>query len=259
MKSQATLFLDAYGYAPTMAEGQPPVRSFAHGWGKTLAAALVAHLAVFGGLFVVTGTAPPPLSPEPVVIVQLTPPVATSPAPSVAAPDPAAPTKPAAKIEKTTAPPPPTKLATKAPSHKPPPPATPAPVTPAPVVAAPVAPVESTSSTASGTTTAAAQPGAKAAASTALTVTIQPKPISQPRPAYPATARRRGLEGKVILQVTVGADGAVRAVEVSRGSSYSSLDEAAVAGVWNWRFLPGQVSGEAKEMTISLPVDFRLR
>ena len=274
MKSQAVLSLDAYGYAWATAECQTPVRSFTHGRGKTLAAALAAHLAVFVALFAVTGAAPPPLSPEPVVIVQLAPPVATdaatsptlhatTPNPASAQPEPA---KPAAKIEKTTAAAPqPAKLATKASSHKPPPPATPVSVTPVSVTLAPETPAPavaaaSTLSTAGETTTAAAtQHGARATASTALAVTIQPKPISQPRPVYPALAQRRGLEGKVILQVTVGADGAVRAVAVSHGSSHSSLDEAAVAGVWNWRFLPGQVGGKAKEMTISLPVDFRLR
>jgi protein TonB len=244
------------------------VRSLARGWGKTLAAALAVHLAVFVGLFAVTGAAPPP-PPEPVVIAQLIPPAATDAATSPAlpaAPDPAAPAqpvpaRPAPKIKKNTAArPQPAKLVTKAPSHKTPPPAAPVPVTdasvtPAPVVAAASAP----SAAGQPTIPTVSRPGAGTAASAAAAVTIQPKPIRQPRPAYPASAQRRGLEGKVILQVTVGADGAVRAVAVSRGSSYSSLDDAAVAGVWNWRFLPGKVGGEAKEMTISLPVDFRLR
>ncbi|MDR0477963.1 MAG: energy transducer TonB [Desulfobulbaceae bacterium] len=92
-----------------------------------------------------------------------------------------------------------------------------------------------------------------------MTVTIQPKPISQPRPAYPPVARRRGLDGKVVLDVTVSADGTVRKVAVSHSSSSSLLDEAAIASVWTWRFQPGQVGGKAKEMTIPLSIEFRLR
>ncbi|HBT97006.1 MAG TPA: hypothetical protein DEB25_04910 [Desulfobulbaceae bacterium] len=224
---------------------------------QALFAALAVHLAAIVCLLVLPDAVPvPPSRTEPVVMVQLTPPAVT-PSISAATPAPQAPAQ-------LTAPPKPTPELTpksaanisrasilkprsvksfgNAPSHPRPAPAAPNPVT--------------TSATA---ILAVTQPTAGTARNAATTVTIQPKPISQPRPAYPALAQRRGLEGKVILQVTVGTDGTVQAVAVSRGSSHFLLDEAAVAGVWNWRFLPGQINGETKAMTISLPVDFRLR
>jgi protein TonB len=45
---------------------------------------------------------------------------------------------------------------------------------------------------------------------------------------YPAAARRRKLEGRVDLQVTVDAAGVVRDVALSGSSSHRLLDEAAV-------------------------------
>ena len=235
-----------------------------HDWGKSLAAAIIAHLAALACLFTLAGVGPPPPPRlESVVVVRLaslipTPPTvepsletpALSPAPAEPAPRPAkkTPPRPAPLATK-----PPAKRLTKPLTHKTPPLVAYAPADPVPAVAATSPPEPAAGGH------AATRPDARAVASATMTATIQPKPINQPRPVYPAAAQRRGLEGKVILQVTVGADGAVRAVAISHSSSHSSLDEAAIASVWDWRFQPGQIGGEVREMTISLPVDFRLR
>ncbi len=79
-----------------------------------------------------------------------------------------------------------------------------------------------------------------------------------PRPAYPALARERGLEGQVVLHVEVTADGMARDVRVVRSSGYASLDRAAREAVLAWRFEPAMSDGQARAGAIEFPVTFRL-
>lgn len=272
MNSEISLWAPGDQPAPRQADGQPPTlsRSFLHDWGKNLTAALAAHLVAIVCLFTFFDANPQP-SPGPawleqVVVAQLAPVAqAVAAAPANAAPTSEvlvttpAPTELAPHMaKKATAPPRPWQSPAEPPTkrsiRKALPPA--APTTSVPAFAA-ISPPDSSAGSPSPPP-AVNRPGAETAVKTA-SATIQPKPINQPRPVYPAAARRRGLEGKVILHVTIAVDGAVRAVAVSHGSSYALLDEAAVASVWDWHFQPGQVGGQVQEMTISLPIDFRLR
>jgi len=257
-------------------------RNWAGNWDKALLAALAVHLsAIFFVLALMHSNSTPPLTPEQVVVVQLAelaPSTSAAPSPEppakiTPAPTPAAPDKPLPRLEKKPkqAPAKPAPEAKRSQSEKK---TVTKPDTPTPAIVPafepaassvstetahqPVAPVEARQSVVTMETTQARTNVAASSAAAGQSV-IEPRPIDQPKPAYPPQAQRRGLKGKVILRVTVGIDGAVRAVTVSRGSSHALLDEAAVAGVSGWRFQPGQVGGEKKEMTILLPVDFRLR
>ena len=53
----------------------------------------------------------------------------------------------------------------------------------------------------------------------------------QRRIAYPATARRMGWEGKVVVAFQLLADGSVRDVRVVEGSGYAALDRGAIDAV----------------------------
>ncbi len=64
-----------------------------------------------------------------------------------------------------------------------------------------------------------------------------PKPISVPKMKYPTEARRKGLEGAVVLSVLVKANGRVGAVKVVR-SAHKLLDQAAVRALKQARFKP---------------------
>ncbi|MEM7203531.1 MAG: energy transducer TonB [Planctomycetota bacterium] len=77
-------------------------------------------------------------------------------------------------------------------------------------------------------------------------------------PRYPRVARRRGLEGVVLLDVSLSAGGAVLAVEVARSSGHDVLDRAAVAAVTRWRYA---VTGDAAATpaTIQQEITFALR
>lgn len=78
-------------------------------------------------------------------------------------------------------------------------------------------------------------------------------------PEYPALARKRGWEGKVLLAVEVAADGTAQAARVQAGSGHDLLDEAALRAVRKWRFQPGTRDGEPVAMQVLVPVHFILK
>lgn len=79
------------------------------------------------------------------------------------------------------------------------------------------------------------------------------------KPVYPAYARRHGIEGRVVLNVTVTPDGKAEDVSVAQSSRYEVLDEAALEAVRKWRFHPARENGRAIESRLKVPVTFRLR
>jgi len=80
-----------------------------------------------------------------------------------------------------------------------------------------------------------------------------------PLPPYPASARRMGMEGVVLLEVIVAPDGSAREVRVLRSSGHAMLDEAAVSTVRaQWRFIPARRDGVPVESRAEVPIRFRL-
>lgn len=82
--------------------------------------------------------------------------------------------------------------------------------------------------------------------------------LNNPRPPYPMVARRMGWEGKVILNVEVLAEGACGAVNVFRSSGREVLDNAAMATVKSWRFIPARRAGSAITQWFKIPINFSL-
>lgn len=82
--------------------------------------------------------------------------------------------------------------------------------------------------------------------------------IYNPSPSYPRTARLRGWQGVVQLEVLVDRDGNVKALEVLKSSGYSLLDKSALKTVKNWRFEPGKKGEKTIEMSVIVPIRFRL-
>ena len=89
-------------------------------------------------------------------------------------------------------------------------------------------------------------------------------PKSNPRrpnekPAYPASERRAGHEGVVILQLYVLESGKVGDAKVEKSSGYPVLDEAAVKEAKrSWRFIPGKKGGQPAPMWFAIQVRFSL-
>ena len=76
-----------------------------------------------------------------------------------------------------------------------------------------------------------------------------------PSPRYPPLARQRGIEGRVLLRLTVNASGGVDAVSVAQSSGDASLDQEAKQTVARWRFRP---PGPAQAVA-HVPIAFRLK
>ena len=83
--------------------------------------------------------------------------------------------------------------------------------------------------------------------------------VGNPLPRYPMAARRRGLEGRVVLRVFVGSDGRARSVSVRTGSPHPILDEAAAETLRRWRFEPARQAGVPVAAWVDVPITFRLR
>lgn len=77
-------------------------------------------------------------------------------------------------------------------------------------------------------------------------------------PAYPASARARGIEGKVLLEVDVSPEGSARDVAITASSGYALLDNAAQGAIRTWRFIPASNHGQSIEARIEIPIEFRL-
>lgn len=86
-----------------------------------------------------------------------------------------------------------------------------------------------------------------------------PVALGRIEPKYPRSARRRGREGAVTVDVTVLDSGEVSSVEVVSGSGYADLDSAAVSAVRSARFSPATEDGAKVEGRLQLVFEFKLR
>ena len=76
---------------------------------------------------------------------------------------------------------------------------------------------------------------------------------------YPEIAKENGVQGRVVLQFTVNADGSVSGVKVLRGVD-ASLDKEAVRVVSSSpKWTPGKQRDRAVKVTYTFPVIFQLR
>lgn len=138
--------------------------------------------------------------------------------PVVVAPDPIIRTATPPPVIRTTPKPPPVKIALVATSD-PGPPAPPAPVTP---------------------------PDFKAAQ------------LGNPAPSYPYLSRKAREEGVVMLRVMVTPEGRAGEVRLERSCGHNRLDDAAMATVKKWRFMPARRAGEAVAAWVLVPITFAL-
>jgi len=85
-----------------------------------------------------------------------------------------------------------------------------------------------------------------------------PKGLYTPDAPYTEEARRRGIEGKVELEIVVERSGNVSDVTVSQ-SLDPGLDASAVKTVRNWRFAPATRDGHPVRVAVHVEVNFKLR
>lgn len=90
-------------------------------------------------------------------------------------------------------------------------------------------------------------------------VLAAPSPRQDFMPVYPMSAKRRGEEGRVLVEATVGVDGRVRTLVVRQSSGFPALDGAACKAVRKARFTPAHVGDKPVEGRVTVPIDFRLK
>ena len=166
---------------------------------------------------------------------------------------------------------------TKAPAVAPPLPratADPVPIANAPtgaVAPQPVPPLPSPSAPASpATSPALSGPPSTAPVTAAVSATARPAPVAlqlpstdadylqNPRPPYPPVSRRLNEQGRTTVRVLIGVDGRPQSAEVAKSSGYVRLDNAAVATVMGWRYVPGKRGGVAEAMWFDVPIDWAI-
>jgi protein TonB len=78
-----------------------------------------------------------------------------------------------------------------------------------------------------------------------------------PNPERSEQARKKKIEGTVVLSLTVTVDGTSRYIKAVIGVGYG-LGEKAAEAVSRWKFTPALRDGQPIEKEISVEVDFHL-
>jgi protein TonB len=84
-----------------------------------------------------------------------------------------------------------------------------------------------------------------------------PKPVSTPNPAYSDKARKKKINGTVIVAMIVTPEGKVRDVKVIK-SLEESLDQQAITAVRAWKFEPAMKDGNPVAVHMRAEVSFRV-
>ncbi len=82
--------------------------------------------------------------------------------------------------------------------------------------------------------------------------------LNNPAPEYPALARRKGEQGRVLLKVLVSETGMAEKVQVDTSSGFGKLDQAAVEAVKKWSFIPARRSNQPVSAYVLVPIKFSL-
>jgi protein TonB len=230
-------------------------------WGMAGAIALVVHGALVAVILAAVVPAKPPM-PEPVVLVELPPEGAPSPAVAAMQPEaqpqpdyvPPEAVTPPVKVPPVAAPLP------KDPVVLPPPPLPARRTNPAPAAApAAVNPVVTTPvGTGTGSSTT---PGndPKARAQEADYFALVSAHLNR-RKRYPTEAKKARQQGIVTVRFTVSRDGSVSAVSIKRSSGHDLLDQATLELLQRVAPLPRMpASMQRDSVTLSLPIDYSLK
>jgi len=80
----------------------------------------------------------------------------------------------------------------------------------------------------------------------------------QINPCYPEEARRRGVEGTVLLKVRVTGRRGIEVVQVEHSAGHAALDQAATERIQRWQFSPARQGNRPVATWVLIPVTFKL-
>jgi periplasmic protein TonB len=82
--------------------------------------------------------------------------------------------------------------------------------------------------------------------------------VKEFKPKYTPATMRAGVQGNVVLDVVVKADGSVGDVKVTK-PLHPELDEQAISTVRKWQFKAGTKGGEPVPVLVEIEMTFTLR
>ncbi|GAB4260734.1 MAG: hypothetical protein Kow0065_11060 [Methylomicrobium sp.] len=89
-------------------------------------------------------------------------------------------------------------------------------------------------------------------------VDTPPQPKSRGHFIYPKSAKKRGIQGFVVLSLLIDLDGSVDKVQVLESNPAGVFDDAAMTGIKNWRFSPAQYQGSPVKVWAKQRIRFGL-
>jgi len=88
-------------------------------------------------------------------------------------------------------------------------------------------------------------------------VSEKPVILHKETPIYPDLARKAGIEGIVVVTVTIGKDGSVEDAKIFK--SLPMLDEAAIAAAKKCKFKPAKQRDKFVKVKMNIPFHFKLK
>ncbi len=88
---------------------------------------------------------------------------------------------------------------------------------------------------------------------------VKAEVLSLPEPVYPVLSRKRGEEGRVVVEVTISAEGGVQSAKIIGSSSFLHLDRAALKAVHSAVFSPATEFGRPVESELKVAYRFELK
>ena len=79
-----------------------------------------------------------------------------------------------------------------------------------------------------------------------------------PHPIYPLIARKKGWEGKVVLQTDVDKQGNVKFIRILESSGFKVLDDISIETLKTWKFKPAKLGNKFVDDIVDIPVKFVL-
>jgi protein TonB len=86
----------------------------------------------------------------------------------------------------------------------------------------------------------------------------KPLPLQKIKPEYPYRARRRNIEGKVMVKFLVSVAGDVTKASVVEASPKGVFEQSVLEAIRKWRFKPGYYQGKPVPTWVTVPVNFNL-
>ena len=82
--------------------------------------------------------------------------------------------------------------------------------------------------------------------------------IKNPHPKYPLIARKKGWQGRLLLNVRISENGDVININVIQTSGFEILDQTSIETIKGWKFTPAQIGKKKVEDFLNIPISFKL-